>query len=878
VSRDCAPPTRRELLSAILLAALCAALFLGSSLLPGRALVPFPPEIYDVQGAEAAAAGRLDAHEVGRGNVSMGDKYGQSLCWDRVLQQHLRNGEIPRWNREIGGGVPFVPQMAQPYQPWNLLLLLLPSEQWYGWLVFGHLVLMGTFAYGFVRRLGCLHLSGLLSVVVATLGLWTQCKVHHNVILTAALSLFPMLSAVLMLLRGGGARHVAFLAFWTGLSWSSGFAIIALQSSYLAVALALLLAPGRPRGERLRPLLRVAGGLLLGGALSLAQMVPLLLALPESARPPVFDELLLRLHGLDWDYLLTLLWPDLLHWAADTFYPQADAQLMFTAPTRPPLSQLVLLHDPNVARGNWVECSFAVSLPALLCALLAFTDRSRRLVVALFGALAVLAFGVATGSQPFFGLARLLPGIASGDLRRELFLVAMALAVLAAIGADRVQATMALWPARGAALLIAGLSAVALLWLLAQDETTFLEALARWIAADAGHPLVNGASAATIAEWMHGNVRGQYVNFTGEFGNNLAHLQVTAGRTLLVAVAAAVAFCLPSPRWRLWLCIGVAALELWHVGRGPVQTVDAARIAAPPAVVQPVLAAAPEAPGVRPRFQRLGARVDERANSLYLPNLAAYHGIEDAAAYSSLPPRREEEFFLAIEPDAPQKTNAVPGGDGVAWFHDPVSLQHPLCDLFGIRYVLTDQPAVTAPNLVDRTPAGTGRFHLLERTSVLPRATFVRTVDRIADREQRLIELRRPDRDVAHRVILEDADAPEPAPAAANLPPAEVTITAHDDERVQVHVRTAADGYLRLADAWDAGWCATVDGARSTIHIADHYLRAVYLPAGEHDVVFTFDAARVVWPPRLSLLALLAIIVLAVWRQRAPAPRRGARS
>lgn len=861
MSRDHAPPTRRELLTAILLAALCAALFLGPSLLPGRALVPFPPEVYDVQGAEAAAAGRLDAHEVGRGNVSMGDKYGQSLCWDRVLQQHLRRGEVPLWNREIGGGVPFVPQMAQPYQPWNLLLLLLPSEQWYGWLVFGHLVLMGTFAYGFVRRLGCLHLSGLLSVVVATLGLWTQCKVHHNVILTAAVSLFPMLSAVLMLLRGGGARQMAFLALWTGLSWSSGFAIIALQSSYLAVVLALLLAAGNPRGERLRPLLRVAGGLLLGGALSLAQMVPLLLALPESARPPVFDAAALQLRGLDWDYLLTLLWPDLLHWAADTFYPQADAQLMFAAPTRPPLSQLVLLHDPNVARGNWVECSFAVSLPALLCAMLAFADRERRRFVVFFGALAVLAFGIATGSQPFFGLARLLPGIASGDLRRELFLVAMALAVLAAIGADRVQATMALWPARGPALLVAAISAVALLWLLAQDDVTLVEALARWIAADSANPQVHGMSSATIAGMM------SKAAFPEEVGNNLVHLQVTAARTLLVAVAAAVAFCLPSPRARLWLCIGVAALELWHVGRGPVQTVDAARVAAPPAVVRPVLDAVPEAPGVRPRFQRLGARLDERANSLYLPNLAAYHGIEDAAAYSSLPPRREEEFFLAIEPNAPQKTNAVPGGDGVAWFHDPASLQHPLCDLFGIRFVLTDQPAVTAPNLVDRTPPGTGRFHLLERTSALPRATFVRSVDRIADRDERLLELRRRDRDVGHRVILEDADAPEPAPAT-NVPPAEVAITAHADERVLVHVRSAADGYLRLADAWDAGWCATVDGAPSTIHIADHYLRAVYLPAGEHDVVFTFDAARVVWPPRLSLLALLAVVVLAVRRPR----------
>ena len=51
------------------------------------------------------------------------------------------------------------------------------------------------------------------------------------------------------------------------------------------------------------------------------------------------------------------------------------------------------------------------------------------------------------------------------------------------------------------------------------------------------------------------------------------------------------------------------------------------------------------------------------------------------------------------------------------------------------------------------------------------------------------------------------------------------------------------------------------------IHIADHYLRAVYVPPGEHEVVFTFDAPRVVWPPRISFVALLAIVLTLVRRR-----------
>lgn len=851
---------------------LCATMFLGKALLPGTVLVPFPPQYYDVQAEEAQASGRLDVDEVARGNTCMGDKYGQSLCWDRVLQQHLRQGEIPLWNREIGGGVPFVPQMAQPYQPWNLLLLILPSEQWYGWLVFLHLSLMGSFAYGFARRLGCRHESALFAVVVASLGLWTQCKLHHNVILTAALSLFPMLSAVHDLLRRkASARSIAWLGLWTGLSWLSGFVVVALQACYLASGYALLLGLTNPRGERLRPLLKVGAGFLLGGVLSLAQMIPLLLAMPITSRPPVFDVGAHRLRSLDWDYLLTALWPDLLHWAADRFYVGVDAKVLFAV--RPPLSQLVLLHDPNGAHGNWVECSFAASIPASLAALLAWFDRQRRAVVWLFGGVGVLAFGMATGAQPFFFLARALPGLAVTDVRRQLFFVTAALTVLSAIGADRLLATARDWTARGLLLVVGGASSVALAWLLLQDDASFAHALGRWIAADATHPLVAGHSAEQVTAWI------QREAWPGELANNLAQLRATFARALLVCGVATAALFAQRLPWRAGMLLAAAVLELWHAGRGPVQTVAPERVVTPPVVVQPVLAAGlPN--GVRPRFERLGAPVDNRAASLFLPNLAAYHGLEDGAAYSSLPPLREEEFFLAIEPNVPPrrdadgsvhalKTNLVPGGDGVFWFHDPASLQHPLCDLFGIRFVLTDQD-VQAANLIDRTVPGTGRFRLLERTTALPRATFVRQVDLLADKDQRLAALRDPQRDVAHRVVLEDPTAPLPSPGEA--PPAQVDIVSHADQRVEVHVATAADGYLRLADAWDAGWRATLDGLPTTIYQADHYLRAVWLPKGDHRVVFTFDGARVVWPGRLSLLALLVLVTLGTRR----APRENA--
>jgi hypothetical protein len=92
-----APPTRRQHVQALVLAFACSELFQRDALLPRRALVPHPPELFDVVMAEAIADGRFDPADAFRGNVGMADKYLQSLCWDRVLQDRLRRGELPSW-------------------------------------------------------------------------------------------------------------------------------------------------------------------------------------------------------------------------------------------------------------------------------------------------------------------------------------------------------------------------------------------------------------------------------------------------------------------------------------------------------------------------------------------------------------------------------------------------------------------------------------------------------------------------------------------------------------------------------------------------------------------------------------------------------------
>ncbi|MGC6487963.1 MAG: hypothetical protein ACON4Z_09985 [Planctomycetota bacterium] len=858
-SQRAAAPSRREHGQALLLAIACAVLFLRESLLPGAALVPHPPELFDVVRAEAVEAGTYRPDEVARGNVGMTDKYLQSLCWDRVMQDRFQAGEFPRWTRDIGGGAPFVPQMAQPFQPINLLLFLLPSVEWYGWWYLVHLTLFGWFAYGFVRRLGCGHGGALLALVAATLGMWTQCKVHHNVILTAALSLWPMLSATHALVgcgvRGRARRRaVGWLALWSGLSWSTGFVVIALQSTYLTGAFCLLCLWQAPRGDRRARLAPVALGLLLGGAVSMANMLPILLASAESARQGQFDPERLAALAVEPSQLLSAVWPDLLSWPADRFYPSPDGGFF----TRTPLSQTVLLEDPFRADGtpfqNWVETSYAVGIVPLAAAVSALFARRHRRYAWFFALFGALAFGMATATEPFFWLARLLPGVTVGDLRRLLFLVAMPLVVLSGLGADAWMRGEQRAPARVALAAVVASSCAGLGWLWAHSgDAAFARGLAELFVRDADHPLVQQVrgDAAIAAQQIRA------LAAPGELDHNYRALERAFWASLLAGAAGFLALWRRA-RWTLLAALTATASELLLMGLGPVQTVDAERVTRTPKVLLPV--AARHVDGMpRPRIQRLvppGSLPDAG-----LPgNVPGFLGFADAFAYNPLPPARFEAFFNTIEPGVSHS------GAGVGAFEDPASLRHPLCDLYGIRFLVSRLDVADGDALVDRTPEGTGGYRLIERTTVMPRATFVRAVDVIEDRDDRLEALGARDRDVGARVVLEDPSAPTPAPAAGAT--ASVEVVRHEDERVALRVTCSHDGYVRLADPFDPGWRVTVDGADAPVYVADHYLRAVYVAPGEHEVVFTYDRARAVWPLRLSLAAMLAVFVLLGSRRR----------
>ena len=75
-------------------------------------------------------------------------------------------------------------------------------------------------------------------------------------------------------------------------------------------------------------------------------------------------------------------------------------------------------------------------------------------------------------------------------------------------------------------------------------------------------------------------------------------------------------------------------------------------------------------------------------------------------------------------------------------------------------------------------------------------------------------------------------------------------------ERVTVRLTSHAPGIVVLADTFDPGWKATLDGASTPILQANGIFRAIATPAGEHEIVFRYRPRSFIAGAAISLAAL----------------------
>ncbi|MBQ7251558.1 MAG: hypothetical protein IJS32_03040 [Kiritimatiellae bacterium] len=184
------------------------------------------------------------------------------------------------------------------------------------------------------------------------------------------------------------------------------------------------------------------------------------------------------------------------------------------------------------------------------------------------------------------------------------------------------------------------------------------------------------------------------------------------------------------------------------------------------------------------------------------------------------------------------------------WLSDPAA-QEALRTVCGVR--------VSATGVV-RGDGRTPTHAVLEIAGARGRAALVPAgAAKAATPEEALERMAAPGYDPHGELLLSDGDVPEGG-ARTIEGSVEPVLCIRGESAWRVLASDAA--YLRLADAWDPGWKAWVDGERKPVLRADYLFSAIRLEPGEHVVVFRHDAAA--WELATQIAALLAGLVAAI--------------
>ena len=274
-----------------------------------------------------------------------------------------------------------------------------------------------------------------------------------------------------------------------------------------------------------------------------------------------------------------------------------------------------------------------------------------------------------------------------------------------------------------------------------------------------------------------------------------------------------------------------------------------------------------------PAFEALRAWMTPQDRFYAVARVGRYGLTEKAASIFDLPSisdyepqvsQRMAELEVLMRTNQPMKSTLDQG-----WRLTQAPRNRRIFDQLAARWLLVD----TKGDQVEQLPRGLvaslrpvatiGDVAIYENPQAFPRAYFVPTATVETDPTRRLETLAFGTLDLRRTVVL-DAKPPGDL-AAAPAATGQAVIEEDRSEHVRLRVRSDGPGFVVLTDQDYPGWSATLNGGSAPVLRANHAFRAVPVPAGESDLVFSYRPTRVLVGMAVSAAALVAVLLL-FWR------------
>lgn len=746
--------------------------------------------------------------------------------WHHLVKMSLLAGEWPLWNPSLGNGTPLLANLQTAFfYPPNFLYLLLPIEHGLTLSVLLHLILAGLLMYLYTRYLGLEPFPAAVAALTYMFSGYIVGRTQFVTMINAA-AWFPLL---LLLSDRLAVRRHRLNILWLGLTLAvqllAGHAQLWFYGLWLIGPYVIFRIWQENKRKANDHLLRSFGYAVM--SLLAAVVLAILLAAVQLLPTAEFTTQSLRGSGAERIFALTYsFWPwRLLTLLAPNFFGHpADGSYWGYA-------------------NYWEDHAYLGILPLLL-ALVAIWDYGMRQawgpgsapaseaktaqfwrVVPFFAALFPISLILATGwnTPIYLAVFRFVPGFGFFQAPARLLIwYTLAMAILAGIGAQSFKLTPS--SRRGWGRLLVGavgltIAGVAGNFILTGRSQTFLTAtllLGLWLIAAVGLLLMRPRKWAILSA-----------------ATPLAQSREAIWQW---AVLILVAFDL---LWAAWPLIPTMPATLF---RQPTASADFLK-------TQPggYRFFVDEKFDYATKFDRYFRFAAFGPNDMaywqglketLIPNLGVYTGLASANNYDPLVVGRWQRLTdLIKEADAASRVR--------------------LLALLNIGYFVNNGSQQVGPALYTD-----GAITIQQVPNPLPRAYFVTQVYYAKTEQEVISRITSPEFDSHREVIIMGSDAEVKTEVEAESGVIEVISAGAN--RVLLKVEAPTSGFVVLTDTFYRGWQATVDGQPSPILSANLAFRAVAVPAGTHEIVFSYRPRSFTIGLWVSAVTLGLIIIAAI--------------